>query len=261
MKTRINIATSNGYLLDNGKLIAYEFKSAKVNFATGYVEYDCILGGKPTTFKMYDGDCPKVYKDESAFQRGETCEETYSWSKLLCKTICSVPYKLDDDETYAIPYCIVNGEIVAKPFPKDGFVIGCGGHMHYEGDEKYYETRDEAVLHCDIVKVESDGTEVRCPSPASLVDLNEEQKKAVQAVDEALKKARELGVSFGYDIEDDEMFAYSNVHIKDTDWGYDDELITDFGYCINNLVTPMKNGYILSYIRCDSKLLVKFKEE
>lgn len=258
MKTRINIATCNGYILSNGKLTAYEYKSAKVDFATGEVEYDCILGGVPTTFKTTD--IIKVYKDEDAFKRDQVFNDyTYSWARFINSTIGGVPSELDYDENLAKAYCVENGEIVETAFPTV-FIIEKGSGSRYVG-KRVYASRNEAMLHCDIIKVEADGTEVSCPSPASLVALNEEQKKAVQAVEEALKKASELGVAFGHDITDDEMFAYSNVHIEDTDWGYDDELITAFGYCINDLVTPMKSKSFLSYSRCESQFYVKFKEE
>lgn len=253
MKTRINIATSNGYILDNGKLTAYEFKSAKVDFATGSVEYDCILGGVPTTFKAEE--CPKVYADETAFQKGEERMREYTYGNAVASCFFGVPYDVDE----MIPaYRVVDGEPVRTNLPLADFVLR-GYWWTYEGEGAFYETRKEAMLYCDIVKVEADGTEVRCPSPASLVALNEEQKKAVQAVEEALARASELGVEFGHDITDDEMFAYSNTHILDTDWGYDGEHISGFGYCINDLVTPMKSRPFLSYSRCESRFLVKFK--
>jgi hypothetical protein len=256
MKTRINIATCNGYILSNGKLTAYEYKSAKVDFATGEVEYDCILGGVPTTFKTTD--IIKVYKDEDAFKRDQVFNDyTYSWGEFIRSTIGYAPYELDDDEDCAKAYCVKNGEVVETAFPTI-FIMEKGKQSRYVGD-RVYTSRKEAMLYCDIVKVEADGTEVSCPSPASLVALNEEQKKAVQAVEEALARASELGVEFGHDITDDEMFAYSNTHLLDTDWGYDGELITAFGYCINDLVTPLKSRPFLSYSRCESQFLVKFK--
>lgn len=259
MKTTINIANCNGYILSNGKLTAYEFKSAKVDFATGEVEYDCILGGVPTTFKTTD--FIKVYKDEDAFKRGQILNNySHSWAGFIHSVIGPVPSELDYDESLAKAYCVENGEVVETSFPTI-FIIEKGGGCSYIG-KRVYASRNAAMLHCDIVKVEEDGTEVSCPSPASMVALNEEQMKAVKAVEDALRRASELGVAFGYDISDCEMFAYSDNYIEDIEWDYDGILITDFGYCINNLVTPMDSSVnFLSFSRCESQLYAKFKEE
>jgi hypothetical protein len=204
---------------------------------------------------MYNGDCPRAYADETAYQQGKTNSREYTFGNAVAGCFFGVPYDVDE----MIPaYRVVDGEPVRTNLPLADYVLrGCW--WTYEGEGTFYKTRKEAMLYCDIVKVEADGTEVSCPSPASLVALNEEQKKAVQAVEEALARASELGVEFGHDITDDEMFAYSNTHILDTDWGYDGEHINGFGYCINDLVTPLKSRPFLSYSRCESQFLVKFK--
>lgn len=258
MKTRINIATCNGYILSNGKLTAYEYKSAKVDFATGEVEYDCILGGVPTTFKTTD--IIKVYKDEDAFKRDQVFNNyTYSWGEFVRSTIGYTPYELDDDENCAKAYCVKNGEIVETAFPTI-FIMEKGKQSRYVGD-RVYTSRDEAMLYCDIIKVECDGTETVIPSPASLVALNEEQKRAVQAVEDALENARKLGVGFACDIECEGFYAYSDKHIKEYDYEYDcDGYITAFGYRINGLMTEMSLRPMCVNL-CETQVYAKFKEE
>lgn len=256
METRINIATSNGYILDNGKLTAYEFKSAKVDFATGSVEYDCILGGKPTTFKKYDGDCPKVYADETAYQKGKTNSREYTFGNAVAGCFFGVPYDVDE----MIPaYRVADGEPVRTNLPLAGYVLR--DKWAYEGEGAFYETREEAMLYCDIIKVEADGTETRIPSPASLVALDEEQMSALKAVEDALARARKLGVGFACDIECEGFYAYSDKHIKEYDYEYDcDGYITAFGYRINGLMTEMSLRPMCVNL-CETQVYAKFKEE
>lgn len=256
MKTRINIATSNGYILDNGKLTAYEFKSAKVDFATGSVEYDCILGGKPTTFKKYDGDCPKVYADETAYQKGKVKKSEYTFGEAVDGCFFGVPY--DVDEMFPA-YCVVDGEPVRTNLPLVGYVLS--DKWAYEGEGAFYKTREEAMLYCDIIKVEADGTETRLPSPASLVALDEEQMLALKAVEDALARARELGIKFACDIEYEDFYAFSDKHIKEYNYEYDcDAYITSFGYRINELMTQMSLSPMCTNL-CETKVYAKFKEE
>lgn len=258
MKTRINIATCNGYILSNGKLTAYEYKSAKVDFATGEVEYDCILGGVPTTFKTTD--IIKVYKDEDAYKRDQVFNDyTYSWGEFVRSTIGYTPYELDDDEDCAKAYCVKNGEVVETAFPTI-FIMEKGKQSRYVGD-RVYTSRDEAMLYCDIIKVEADGTETRCSSPASLVMLNEEQMVAFKAVEEALKKARELGIKFACDTEHESLYAYSDKHIKGYNYEYDEnDFITEFGYRIDGLMTEMSLSPMCVNLS-DTCVYAKFKEE
>ena len=256
MKTRINIATSNGYILDNGKLTAYEFKSAKVDFATGSVEYDCILGGKPTTFKKCDGDCPKVYADETAYQKGKAKQSGYTFGEAVTGCFFGVPYDVDG---MVSAYCVVDGEPVRTNLPLVGYVLR--DRWTYEGEGAFYETREEAMLYCDIIKVECDGTETRLPSPASLVQLDEEQMVAFKAVEDALARARELGIKFACDTESERFYAYSDRHIKAYDYEYDcDDYITSFGYRINGLMTEMSLSPMCANL-CETQVYAKFKEE
>lgn len=254
MKTEINIASMGGYILYNGKLTAYEFNSARLNFATGEVEYDCILGGVQTTLKTTDD--LKVYKDEEAYKRGDSYRSSsYPHSGLLNDTI-------GDVEDYDKAYRIEDGRIVECEFPLEGFVVYKYGRSKYEGETKFYASRDEAILHCDIVKVESDGTEVRCPSVASLVALDEEQKDALKAVEEALKRVGELGVAFCHDADGDGIYAYSTKHIADRTWDCGCGIIESYGYAIDSLLTPVDvKAYYSTHNMYDVKMYVKFKEE
>jgi hypothetical protein len=135
-----------------------------------------------------------------------------------------------------------------------------GKQSRYVGD-RVYTSRDEAMLYCDIIKVEADGTETRCPSPASLVMLNEEQMVAFKEVEEALKKASELGIKFACDIENADFYAYSDKHIKEYDYEYDEnDYITEFGYRINGLMTEMSLSPMCVNLS-DTLVYAKFKEE
>ena len=259
MKTRIFIATTDGYIFDNGKLVAYEFKSAKIDFESGSVEYDCILGGKPTTFKQYNGDCPLVYEDENAYKRGEDVEQReYTWSTAISKCFWGVRSKVDDEERVDA-YRIENGQIVETALPVRGYMLTRDG-FKYGGKEKFYKTCEEASLYCDVIKVDADGNETLIKSPASLVALDEEQKKAVKAVERALKKASEMGVKFVCDTDYLRMYAYSGNNVADRNYdGNYGKFVTNDGYCINELMTKMDVAEIDAFNYDDVSLFVKFK--
>ena len=84
METRIDIATNSGYIFVNGKLTAYEFKSAKVNFGNGEVEYTCMLGGEEV--RMALASCPEVFKNEEDYLHGKAIKANeFTWSKAIRK--------------------------------------------------------------------------------------------------------------------------------------------------------------------------------
>lgn len=82
MKTTMNLATSKGFIFRNGKLMAYEFISALVDYESEQVEYICKLGGKKTSFVA--DECPVVYEDAKAFKAQRALKSTeVKWGDML----------------------------------------------------------------------------------------------------------------------------------------------------------------------------------
>lgn len=260
--TTIYIANKDGYIFVNGKLTAYKFNSAKIDFANGMVEYSCILGGEETTFKT--DERIKVYASEEHFRQGiclNNKEQTYA------SAVRSAFFHVRDNvnENPQIPaFQIQDGEVVECNLPMDNFLYDSNYRIKYVGEGKYYECRNEALLHCDIIKVDEQGNETIIPSPATLVALDEEQMNALKAVQDALKKANELGVNFILNNDGEDIYAYSDKHIKERTWdcfcsrsGEDKNQINDYGFLINDLVTPVGHS-ITSFCMCDTGMYVKF---
>lgn len=254
--TTIYIASKDGYISVNGKLTAYKFNSAKVNFANGMVEYNCILGGEETTFST--DKCMGVYKSEQHYQqdvREESKELTYA------SAVRSAFFYVRDNVNAnpQIPaFQIHAGNVVECYLPMDNFLYDSNYRTEYVGEGKYYKCRDEALLYCDIIKVEPDGTEVVCPSPAKRVALNDEQMTALKALEDAFKVAKDLGVAFAVNTCNDAIYAYSDKDVKGRTWDCRSESICEYGFCINDLMTEM-HADVVGWAMDDTALYVEFK--
>lgn len=255
--TRLNLATSNGFLFVDGKLRAYEFKSAIVNFSSGDVEYTCVIGGEQKTFTT--NDCPKVYKDEDAFKAGEFINgHHYTWAEAIRGAFFYVRDSISDSCDCTM-YAVKDNEVIAVPAPMDGFVFN--GRTSHPASGTLYATREEALLHCDLIVVDEKGQETTTLSPAKRVALNEEQKEALEALEMALKRLNEVGVTLCTDTESEDLYVFSNKDIKE--WTWDccrDEVINKYGYGINDLMTKVRNGSPLSWCFSDTTMYVKFKD-
>lgn len=255
--TRINLATSNGFLFVDGKLRAYEFKSAVINFSNGEVEYTCVIGGEQKTFTT--NECPKVYKDEDAFKQGEFLNGYfYTWAEAIRSAFFYVRDSINDNEECTM-YAIKDNEVIAVPAPMDGFIYD--GRTSHPASNQFYETREDALLRCDIIVVDEEGQETTTLSPAKRVALNNEQKEALNALEMAFKKLNELGVAFALDTDSDNLYTYSNKDIKSKDWDCcGGDAITQYGYGINDLITEVRYASPCSWCFCDTTLYVKFKD-
>ena len=254
--TRINLATNNGYIFVDGKLRAYQFISALVDFESGEVEYTCLLGGKHTTFTTES--CPEVYADEHAFKQGAACaSREYTYAAAIRAAFFYVSDNVNNG--LSVPaFCIKDNEVQECYLPKKGFLF-CEGKTTYVGSEKFYECREQALLFCDVIKVDENGEETTHLSPAKMVALDQEQMDAVKGVQEAIRKANELGVRFCLDNCDERVYAYSNKSVKRTDFDcISGCYICDFGYCINDLMTPA-NFDICAFSMDDTGMYVKFE--
>ena len=255
--TRLNLATSNGFLFVDGKLRAYEFKSAIVNFSSGEVTYTCNLGGEEKTFTT--DDCPKVYEDEDAFKAGDFLTgHHYTLAEAIRGAFFYVRDSINDSGECTM-YAVKDNEVIAVPAPMDGFVFN--GRTSHPASKQFYATREDALLHCDLIVVDEKGQETTTLSPAKRVALSEEQKEAVEALETALKRLNEVGVTLCMDTDSEDLYAFSKKDVKE--WTWDccrDEVINKYGYGINDLMTEVRNGSVLGWCFSDTTMYVKFKD-
>lgn len=256
MRTRFYIATQNGYIFTEGKLTAYEFKSALIDFENEKVEYTCVLGGKETTFETEL--CPKVYSSKEHYQQGISKDgREVSYAECIRSSFFYVPNSVNEQVSVNC-VAIENNEIVYTTLPRADFLFSANERTKYIGEGKFFKEREQALLHLDIVKVDANGEETTYMSPAKRVALDEEQMQALKAVQDAIAKASELGVKFALDINCDKIYAYSGKDVKETIYDCMGDYINDYGYCINDLMTDA-GFYIPATPMDDTGLYVEFK--
>lgn len=259
METRINIATNSGYIFVYGRLTAYEFKSARVDFNTGAVEYTCFLGSKQATFETTS--CPEVFKNEEDYLHGKALTNpVVTWAKALSDAFDFGLWRQEEainNSGVCKGFTIVKNEVVECDMPVSDYVYTNHGFKH-DGKGAFYQYRDRAILYCDIIKVEPDGTEVVCPSPAKRVALNDEQMVALKALEDAFKRVKELGISVVMDTSTERVYAYSHKDVKESTWDCCSKDICNYGFGINDLMTEI-NLDLTYWCMDDTQLYVKFK--
>lgn len=256
MHNNVLLATTNGYMFVNGKLMAYEFKSAIVNFSNGEVEYTCILGGEQKTIKTTE--FLDVYKDEDSFKAGDYINgKNLTWADAICGAFFYMGSSINDSGECTM-YVVRNNEVISAPAPTDGFVYkGCRTSHPAKGE--FYQTREEALLHCDLIVVDEKGVETTTLSPAKRVALTDEQKEAVKALEMAFKRVEALGVGIVCDNCNDFLYAYNDKDVKCKEYGWSSGDICEHGYRINDLMTPT-NMSVIAISLDDTSMHVKFED-
>lgn len=221
MKTTMNLATSKGFIFRNGKLMAYEFISALVDYHNENVEYTCKLGGRKTTF-MAD-ECPEVYAGANEFKAQTALKPTeIKWSDMLRMTFGVTTFRSNCDQTGEFSmWTVEDNQPVAVPAPKANFLYRKHWDIDYVGKGDFLNSREIALLHCDLIKVDENGEETREASPASKMKLTDEQWAAVDAVKKALEKAKELGVQIAQDTGNCRTVVFSTSHMDKFEVDYD----------------------------------------
>jgi hypothetical protein len=256
MKTRLFIADKNGYIYENGKVCSYEFISALINFESETIDYTCKIGGKDTIFSTYG--CPTIYASVEKFHMDEPNDpREITWAECIREALFWVSNSVNDSGECDI-YCVRNNEVVCCDAPKNGFLYLSRWDITYSSEEKYFNTRAEALLMCDTIYVNEKGEEVVIPSITKRVELNEEQALAVENVRLALARARDLNVGFYVDNDREDLYAYSREVITKEEYDCSSEPISSYGVRINSFLS--KVGTRLSTIMlCDTSIYAKFK--
>lgn len=256
MKTRLNIASKDGYIFFDGKLQAYEFNGATVNFESGVVTYDCVLGGRERRLQL--DTCPKVYRSEEAYRADDGYEgNPIDWARAVGRCFDVSYHGSYNDSAEFLVWTIVNNEVVPTNAPYATYHYGKTSGVKYVGDGKFYGTKENAMLYCDLIKVEADGTETIKMSPSKLVALDDEQRKVMNDIIDAFKRAKELDMKFIFNYDGDDMNVYSAKHIDKVNYdcvGCQREEEIDITSLLEEIDLP-----IISLNLCDCGVYVTWK--
>ena len=252
----MNLATSKGFIFHCGKLKAYEFISALVDFENEKVEYTCKLGGKKVNLIM--DECPVVYKDEESYEASNGSRgKEIRWIDAVSRVFNGPVREQYQIEGYCPLWAIENNEPVEKAAPLANYMYTEGSwrlEIAYMGKGEYFRDRDTALLYCDLIVVDENGEETTRPSAANKMKLTDEQIVAIRAIEKAIKDAEKLGVQLIFDRDNCNVKAFSNTEVKSFEFDYSDE---DVDY-----VDLMQRTNIDFYdANCyDCKLLITWKE-
>lgn len=256
MKTTMNLATSKGFIFRNGKLMAYEFISALVDFEEGTVQYTCKLGGEETSFTT--DECPIVYKDEASYEASEgNIGKEIRWIDAVSRVFGGPIREQYQIEGYCPLWAIENNEPVEKAAPLANYLYKEGSwrlEIAYVGKGEYFRDRDTALLYCDLIVVDENGVETTRPSVANKMKLTDEQAAAVKAIEKAIEDAEKLGVQLVFDRDNCKFMAFSRTEIKSFEFDYSDEGV-DYGDLIQQTQIDVYDACC-----CDCKLLITWKE-
>lgn len=252
----MNLATSKGFIFRNGKLMAYEFISALVDFGEGTVYYICKLGGEETSFTT--DECPIVYKDEASYEAsvGNSGKEI-RWIDAVSRVFNGPIREQYQIEGYCPLWMIESNEPVEKAAPLANYLYKEGSwrlEIAYVGKGEYFRDRDTALLYCDLIVVDENGVETTRPSAANKMKLTDEQAAAVKAIEKAIEDAEKLGVQLIFDRDNCNFKAFSKTEVKSFEFDYSDEDV-DYG----DLMQQTQIG-VYDACCCDCKLLITWKE-
>lgn len=256
MRNYFAIANTNGFMFTEGKLMAYEFISAQLDFENGAVTYTCKLGGQEKTISTQEGFA--IYKDEQEFRQSNSImPTTIKWQHALETAFDTYDIFRDDEGENFMMYRLANNEITYTKAPTANFLYK-NGKITYLGEDNYYRTNEEALIYCDLIKVDENGVESTQVCPAKRLALNEEQKKAVEAVRKAIEKAHKLGVELVVDNCYDNLYAYSVNEVERTNYDCKGDVVTKFGVLVNDIMQPVFEK-ITNLSVDDTGIYVQFK--
>ncbi len=217
MKTTMNLANKNGYIFHNGKLQWFEFVEALVDFNNGQVQYVCKLGGEECMLIM--SECPEVYESEEHYKsKSPLTLETIEWTGALGRVFNASTRKNMNESGECKLWQVTNNEPIEVDAPKANFLYKNGKwrlEIQYVGKGKFFNSREQAQMYCDLIIVEEDGTERIEKSAASRMLLNDEQKEAIQAIKTAIEDAKKKGVTLLFDRDCDHIYAFSQKEMNE----------------------------------------------
>lgn len=260
MTTKLYVADQQtGYIFMDGKLRAYQFISAWLDFEEGEIKYTCKVGGTEHDFTT---DEPvRIYKDEDAYKAGNHLDnKAVSWRTAMNAGLHLCAGSRANETGECSVFTIVRNEIEEVSAPVDGYIYSNGDITHpLEGE--FFTTREDAMLHLDVIKVDENGVETLIESPARKVALTAEQTEVLNEVVSILAKAYNAGIRFVIDNCSENLYAYNTNNVAERTFDCCRDAICEWGYDITELMQTVVGRYdIVPLSMDDCRTYVKFKE-
>lgn len=212
----MNLANKNGYIFYNGKLQWFEFVEALVDFNRGLAQYTCKLGGELCTLIM--SECPEVYESEEHYKsKTPLTLAAIEWTGALSRVFGTYAKMEINESGECKLWQVENNVPIEVDAPKANFLYKNGTwrlEIQYVGKEKFFNSSEQAQMHCDLIIVEEDGTERIEKSAASRMLLSDEQKEAIRTIKTAIENAQRIGVKLLFDRECDDIYAFSSLEME-----------------------------------------------
>lgn len=221
------------YVMYRGELVCVTIIGRKIVLADFSIDYHAIL---PNGDKVSLNDKEnKFYESQQDFENGHeavrNCSSTID--NILNRTF-GMPCVLNEENVngivcmMAIPFCWIfeDGEPRTVEPTIHQIVINKDNDNKLDGvniPDKYYKTREDVLKWHDYTVREEDGTVHVHKAILPLVVLTKEQKDAVNSIVDAYKKARDLGVRFFWDSEDEtqKVININNIERYENTDNYD----------------------------------------
>ena len=107
---------TDGFMYLDGKIRAYRFESATLNFKDGLVEYTCKIGGKTTTITTED--CPKVYACVQDYKAGVEVKPRVVYLVNAVRQSLKIWVSVHDTKFW----CIKDNVPISVDIPQEDFV-------------------------------------------------------------------------------------------------------------------------------------------
>jgi hypothetical protein len=222
MKKTMNIFCNDGYVFNAKTQCLDKFTIIKINanFHKGTIEYDCMLGGKPT---LLDGEHIELYNTELDFKDGKRVEKpsVFSGFAYTFNRVFGCNVKWTDDEPTS--YAFVNGQAKLIAVPDITFTIerdGSSWEVSSDCDMEFYDSISAVYEWNDYDMKDENGEVVHRKSTATLLAMDDEQKSLLKELQDVLTRLNDAEVKllFDYDAWKIKALSLKNVECLEV-WG------------------------------------------
>ncbi len=272
------------YVMYGGALVSVDITGCVISTNDLSVKYQVVFPNGDTV--ELDGSRHKFYESPDKFEADEEVPTVYdnTIENILSRYFdisCRLENKKIDgiDYVVATPFCWIfkGGEPVCVEPDILRIVLSLDDKNELVGSnipEKYYKSRDEVLKWHDYIVEEKDGSRHLHKALLPQIVLTDEQKEAVKAINDAYQKARDLGVRFFWDADNEvqRVINVNNLKEYESDDEYnrsqkkkrgeiaEDDLMKPLG---DDIYRPEFRTGISIYdfwLNCDYDLYVKVKE-
>lgn len=245
----MKLALNDGFVfnMETNRLEAYEFISAQVNFAKQTAVITCKLAGKERTMNQEDFT---VYRNAVEFQRNVAMDE----AGLDFISTFHRAYKVRPTNQSA--WTFLDGRAVMVNVYDTDFLVEAFNKITPMDDRRFYDSANEAYRWNDYVLADVNGNETTHVCVANRVSLNNEQKKAVELFEQALKACKDARLYMAVDSEEyDVKFLPLNkieewtTHDPDEGMEHINDVLTTVRLCPYGEVYYSGDGGIEAYLK------------